>query len=176
VILAIFFYSHGFGFKKMKKKNLFLTLALVTPVLIFIFLKFFGKNKFEIPIFHQKKIEVVSGCDLPYMLPYLAPDSALNSLGWDGRRAVLFLFNEMSKENNLRVQEEVEQNKLQLVFISDSLRDDAVQRLSCLFLLPDKFNSVLVDGQKQIRGYYQLNSREEADRLIVELKILFNEF
>lgn len=160
----------------MKRKNLFLSLALILPILVFLFLKFFGKNKFEIPIFHQTKIESVAGCDLKYKLPYTVADSILTSLHWDGKRATLILFKPLDGENDLRFKEEVEQSKLQVVSLNGLLSVDFKKDLSCVFLLPIKENAVLVDEQRRIRGYYHTESREEMDRLLVELKILFNEY
>lgn len=160
----------------MKKKNLFLSLALILPVLVFLFLKFFGKNKFEIPVFHRTKIESVAGCDLKYNLPYTVADSILTSLNWDGKRATLILFKSLDGENDLRFKDEVEQSKLQVVTLDDSLSIDLKKALSCVFLLPVKENAVLVDEQRRIRAYYCMDSREEMDRLLVELKILFNEY
>ncbi len=160
----------------MKRKNLFLSLALILPILVFLFLKFFGKNKFEIPIFHQTKIESVADCDLKYQLPYTVADSILTSLHCDGKRATLILFKPLDGENDLRFKEEIEQSKLQIVSIDDSLSVDFKKGLSCVFLLPVKENAILVDEQRRIRGYYHMDSREEMDRLLVELKILFNEY
>jgi len=160
----------------MKKKNLFLGLALVLPVLVFVFLKYFGKNQFEIPVYHQSKVDRIEGCDLDYQAPYKVPDSTLISLGWDSKRAILILFHAMSGENKLRLEQEVQQSKLQVVLNEVGGEGASGKLFSCVLLLPNKFNAVLVDDQKQIRGYYEIDSREELDRLLVELKILFNEY
>jgi hypothetical protein len=37
-------------------------------------------------------------------------------------------------------------------------------------------NVVLVDSKKKIRGYYTIGSREEADRLILEMEILLKKY
>jgi hypothetical protein len=42
--------------------------------------------------------------------------------------------------------------------------------------MPKKFNAVLIDGKKRVRGYYELASREEADRLLLETSILLNDY
>jgi hypothetical protein len=159
----------------MKRKNIYLSLALVLPVLVFVFLKFFGRNQFEIPVYHVDKLEIPNGCDIKYDVPYLVADSTLVSLGSNARRPSLILFNAISSENSVRLAEEMNPNKLQVVSLDDSVKSNE-QFLSCVFLLPDKFNAVLVDVQRRIRGYYQIESREEMDRLLVELKILFNEY
>jgi hypothetical protein len=51
----------------------------------------------------------------------------------------------------------------------DNLKD-------CVFFLKEPYNSVLIDDQKRIRGYYKLGDRAEMDRLEVELKILLKEY
>lgn len=38
----------------MRKKSVFLFLLIALPVLIFLFLKFFGRNEFTIPIYYEK--------------------------------------------------------------------------------------------------------------------------
>jgi hypothetical protein len=156
----------------MQRKTIFLSLALILPVIVFVFLKMFGKNKFEIPVFHDKKVELVTGCDYKYAAPYLLPDSALSAIGWKGNEATLIMFSKMEGEGKMRVSEKFESTKLQVV----NLAEGDGKKMKCAFLLSDKFNAVLVDQKKQIRGYYQLSTREEVDRLMVELSILLNDY
>jgi hypothetical protein len=155
----------------MQRKSIFLSLALILPVIVFVFLKIFGKNKFEIPVFHDKKVEVVAGCDYKYVAPYLLPDSVLAMIDWKGNEATLIMFSKMEGEGKMRLTEKFEPNKLQVVNLAEG---DGKKK--CIFLLSDKFNAVLVDQKKQIRGYYQLSTREESDRLMVELSILLNDY
>ncbi len=156
----------------MKRKTIFLSLALILPVIVFVFLKMFGKNKFEIPVFHDKKVEVVAGCDYTYTAPYMLPDSSLSAIGWKGNEATLIVFSNMEVEGKMRLSEKFEPTKLQIV----SLSEMDGEKLKCIFLLPDKFNAVLLDHKKQIRGYYKLSTREETDRLMIELSILLNDY
>ncbi|MFM9841104.1 MAG: hypothetical protein ACKVOQ_22755 [Cyclobacteriaceae bacterium] len=156
----------------MKRKTIFLSLALILPVMVFVFLKIFGKNKFEIPVFHDKKVELVAGCDYKYTAPYLLPDSALGAIGWKGNEATLIMFSKMEGEGKMRLTEKFEPTRLQIVTL---VKEDG-KKLKCAFLLSDKFNAVLVDQKKRIRGYYQLSNREETDRLMVELSILLNDY
>ena len=160
----------------MKRKTFFLTLALILPVLVFLFLKFFGRNKFEIPVYYQDTIEIPRDCLVNFQAPYSVSDSTLIALGVDLHRACLILFKNMTGENDIRLREEVQQNKLQVVNLSEVLSKEKESKMRCIFLLPDKFNSVLLDEQRRIRGYYQVDSRDETDRLLVELKILFNDY
>jgi hypothetical protein len=156
----------------MQRKTIFLSLALILPVIVFVFLKMFGKNKFEIPVFHDKPVEKVAGCDRNYPTPYLVPDSVLSSVGWKGNEAALITFLKIEGEGKMRLTERFEPNKLQVVTLSES----EGTKWKCAFLLSDKFNAVLVDHKKQIRGYYQTTTREEIDRLMVEVSILLNDY
>jgi hypothetical protein len=160
----------------MKRKTIFLTLALILPILVFLFLKFFGQNKFEIPVYYQDAIEKPTNCSIDFRAPYSVSDSLLSALGVDSHRACFILFKNMTGENDIRLREEVQQNKLQVVYLSEVLRKEEESQMRCAFLLPDKFNSVLIDEKRRIRGYYAVDSRDETDRLLVELKILFNEY
>jgi protein SCO1/2 len=48
----------------MKTKWIFLIILLALPVLIYLFLQSFGKNKFDIPIYYEAGLEtVLEGCD-----------------------------------------------------------------------------------------------------------------
>ncbi|NVJ46228.1 MAG: hypothetical protein HWE21_15755 [Cytophagia bacterium] len=40
----------------MRKKSVFLFLLIALPVLIFLFLKFFGRNEFTIPVYYQEGV------------------------------------------------------------------------------------------------------------------------
>ena len=54
------------------KKLLYLFLALLFPALIFVFLKYAGKNEFNIPVYFDQGVEKVpGGCDRSYPAPYL---------------------------------------------------------------------------------------------------------
>jgi hypothetical protein len=161
----------------VKKKNFYLTLALVVPVLVFVFLKFFGRNKFEIPIFHQSQIEEITDCNYQFDAPYLVPDSTIQSLGCRLGETILVVFINLQGENKLRIEEESAANRFKIVDLTDSsLINFNKEMLSCVLIKPPATNAVLIDSKKQIRGYYALDNREEMDRLQVELKILFNEY
>ncbi len=68
--------------KGFKISILFVTIAL--PVAIFLFLKIFGENRFDIPIYYQEEItDIDTDCDtisFPYLLPpfeTFTPDSLI---------------------------------------------------------------------------------------------------
>jgi hypothetical protein len=46
----------------------------------------------------------------------------------------------------------------------------------CVLLLKDPYNIVVVDDRKRIRGYYEGDSRDEIDRLLIELSIILKKY
>jgi archaellum biogenesis ATPase FlaH len=46
----------------------------------------------------------------------------------------------------------------------------------CIFLLDSLNDAVVIDKENRIRGQYVMSNREEADRLIMELKILLKKY
>lgn len=160
----------------MQRKTILLLLALVFPVIVFIFLKMFGRNHFDIPIYHEK-VSPSAGCNYQYPIPYTIADSLFTLFGWKTQQAILVSFSSMADESSMRLNEKFKPNVLQIVNVEDDLYKGSKLNLKqCIFLVPDEFNTVLVDDKKRIRGYFQLNNREETDRLIVELSILLQEY
>jgi len=160
----------------VKRKNVLLSLALLLPVVVFVFLKFFGKNKFDIPVFHKDRIEVVGDCNLNYALPYRVPAEVLTSLNCFLGDPSIIVFSELVGESKSRLETEIQKKKLNLIVAKGLVSEEELRKLSCVFILPLGSNTVLVDAEQRIRGYYKLNERDETDRLLVELKILFNEY
>jgi hypothetical protein len=156
----------------MKRKILFLSLALLLPVIVFLFLKTFGRNQFDIPVYHTDSVEFVAGCDRRFEAPYVIADSVASEIRWQGNEATLISFAEIPSEGLMRLKEDFEPSQLQIVSINKS----EFARFKCAFLVSEKFNAVLVDSKKQIRGYYQLTTREEADRLLMEISILLKDY
>lgn len=156
----------------MKRKILFLSLALLLPVIVFLFLKTFGRNQFDIPVYHKDSVEYIAGCERTFEAPYAVADSVTVQIGWQGNEATLISFAKIPSEGLMRLKEDFEPSQLQIVSISDS----DVARLKCVFLASEKYNAVLLDGKRQIRGYYQLTSREETDRLLMEISILLKDY
>ncbi|NOS56293.1 MAG: hypothetical protein HOP37_08560 [Cyclobacteriaceae bacterium] len=156
----------------MKRKILFLSLALLLPVIVFLFLKTFGRNQFDIPVYHKDSVEYIAACERIFEAPYVIADSITTEIGWKGNEATLISFSEIPSEGLMRLKEDFEPSQLQIVSLSTS----ELARLKCIFLVSEKYNAVLLDGKRQIRGYYQLTSREEADRLLMEISILLKDY
>lgn len=164
----------------MSKKLIYLVLALLLPIAVFVFLRTFGKNEFSIPVYYEQGVaEVVQpGCDYTYSIPYSIPDSVLQRSGWTGESPVtLFVADttEVVKVNLNRLLEEFDETDVQLLKPSEesSIQD---HWYACFFFLKKPWSVVLIDSEKKIRGYYAPTSREEMDRLIVEMKILLKQY
>jgi hypothetical protein len=148
-------------------KKVILFVALPLPILIFLFLRFFGRNEFDVPVYWNEGVNV-AGCK-PQPGPYTVPDSALMAWGWKGQKATLIVLNENGIKDNLA--------RVANLFEKD---DYAIIRVSnvpgCLLLAGDTSRVVMIDDQKRIRGYYTPVNRKQTDRLGVELRILLKQY
>jgi len=165
----------------LTRKIIYLFLALLLPGLIFLFLKKFGKNEFAIPTYYQRGVDSLNAiCGTRYVQPYQLPDSVLQKAGWAGRPAALFLFQKevLGNKEFKRMLDSFDQNEFQVVELDLQRMGEAPfnRWSSCVFMVHAPRNVVLVDGEKKIRGYYAIGSREEADRLILEIEILLKKY
>ena len=188
------------GFKKV----LFLFLALLLPVAVFVFLKLFGRNQFEVQPLFQDGVESSTLCkSYTYNTPYTIPDSMLAKLEWNGNDSItLIIFDDKDQDNRIkkhsqieRITEEFKSEKLKVLCLVDSgqsqwlnnvrerlkileLSDEVlVATKNCVFLVKESDNAVIIDSKKRIRGQYNLHDLEDADRLFVhELNILFKRY
>ncbi len=157
------------------KKVVILFAALLTPVFVFLFLKFFGRNEFNVPLIHEQAVVAPAGCDFAYAAPYRVPDSLIQRIAGDSR-ASFFIVN-FSRDEGV-------ENRVYNEFGADEVRAVTPVALSgkvaliktCALLVPDDADVVLVDNERRIRGYYTAAGQEEMDRLIVELKILLKDY
>lgn len=160
------------------KKIIFLSLALLLPVAIFLFLKFFGKNQFDVAPLHQDSISNVGHCAIDYKAPYVLPDSVMRYFS-AGSVASLFLLNFSADESVLqRVKDEVGENEVKIMAASAlrTVYPDLNFFKNCVLLLPSADDIVLIDYQNRIRGYYRSSDREEIDRLLVEISIILKKY
>lgn len=179
------------------KQTVILILAMVVPIGVFIFLKVFGNNQFAVEPLHQTGVisPVASECGIKYEAPYYVPKNVLEDLGWTSADSLtLYIFDSESfdlEAINNRISEEYTVNEILRYVVTDStkagidvsglniLPKDAVtveQLQECFFLMEAKTNSVLVDSKRRIRGNYNLKGREDADRLLLELKIILKKY
>jgi hypothetical protein len=153
------------------KKALFLFLALLLPVGIFVFLKFFGKNEFDVPALYQDKAPIAANCSYKYQAPYFLPDSLMKQLSSGGGNLLYLIhFSELSS----RMKEEIKYSEITFVDGSAVAKSDQVKK--CVLLIPVSEDLVVVDKDGKIRGYYTSSDREEVDRLLLELEILLKKY
>ncbi|MEM7106758.1 MAG: hypothetical protein AAF519_00935 [Bacteroidota bacterium] len=149
---------------------------LAIPVLIFLFLKTFGKNQFSIPYYHTQGVRLpFSGCDYPKDTFHVHLSSQ------NSKRANVTLFFGQDAEFTSSDLENV-RTRLKALFSKDmsfvahnhnaALDSASLKKLMNCGFVTDTVNQFILHDQKgRIRGYYNTD-RKEVDRLIVEIKIL----
>lgn len=171
--------------------------ALLLPVLIFIFLRSFGKNEFDVPVLFADSVNIPAGCDAyTYTKPYRVADSALRAIKWSATDSLtIIVFTDTiakrKQEQQIhlsRVETEFKNLSYRVCYITSATdeRDDDVFWFSedelsgiksCVFLMSGTDDAVIVDSKRQIRGQYNLQKREDADRMIMqEMNILFKRY
>ncbi|MEQ9412842.1 MAG: hypothetical protein RIF39_03375, partial [Cyclobacteriaceae bacterium] len=159
--------------------------------LIFLFLHFFGKNEFDVPVLYQKADEMPVGCELDVTLPYMVKSDKVNVTGG---AVVLFasgLSNGMLDDALFqlsRLEDEfgddapdiivLKKSEDELSAVKNEILMDAAdyeQEQRCVFLAESN-RIVLVDVDTHIRGLYSNATLKEIDRLILELKIIFKQY
>jgi hypothetical protein len=158
------------------KKIIFLFVALALPVFVFVFLKLFGKNEFDVPLLYDAGVtERPAGCTIDYGMPYLLPDSIYNSVNPRNDSLVAINFAETVPTKLQEIQVQFKQEKLS-VHQASLLTGDRSYVKNCILLLKEPNTIVLIDNRKQIRGYYDGSDRDELDRLEAEIKILLKKY
>lgn len=163
----------------MSKKLIYLLVALILPGIIFVFLKMFGRNEFTIPVYYQQGVADVQGtCSGDYKSPYQVPDSIMSRIRSSQMPLPVLVVADSSgsmKRGMIHLQEQIAARDFDLVFSTGSDRPWD-QWLACFFFLKKPWSAVLVDSENRIRGYYNPKTREEVDRLAVEMKILLKQY
>ena len=135
--------------------------VLALPVAIFTFLRFFGDNKFDVPVMYEQWAQVGSCGTITY--PFTVADSLAPGQGIE-----IVIVPQRAALTNVLV-------RLQDVFgkrvdYHESAPGNEHVR-TCGFLLEGDRQLVLLDEQNRVRGQYGADL-DEVDRLIVETKIL----
>lgn len=158
------------------RKIIFLTLAFLLPIGIYLFLKYFAKNEFDVPVFYKDKMDVKVGCDYKYITPYKVPDSIAAVLNSKKTKAILVV-DAISKAKRLtKIREQFPLDELSIIYLSDLNTERTTRWKNCFLFLSPPYSAVLIDREKQIRGYYSLPNLDESDKLEVELKILLKKY
>src|SRR5882724_9062755 len=139
----------------MNKKILYLFIALLLPVLVFLFLKYFGKNEFDIPIYYEKGVEdsLASKCGAKIGQQYFVPDSAMASFKWKGGVILIVDVNRTELKVVDELINEKAFNDLQIFSLNDfSSQEKLTEFKKCVLFMRNPWNAVLIDNQKRIRG------------------------
>jgi len=158
----------------MNKKIIYLFLALALPGLIFVFLKIFGKNHFDIPIYYKEGIsDSLKECTGVYDGQYTLPDSVLRAFHY--RKGVVCMFLDSSEFNHkdvTKLRQSFRADQLQIIPLTGTEPKRLNRIKNCALFLKEPWKAVLIDKQKRIRGYYAFTNLQETDRLKVEVEIL----
>jgi hypothetical protein len=156
------------------RKAVYLFLALLLPIAIFIFLRTFGKNEFSVPAFYQDTApKPSSSCVGDYNMPYSLPDSVMTKLR-AAKKADLYVIY-YSDDIQTRIKQEITYDEVSFVNAKSIRGDNNVFR-NCVLLIPASEDMVVVDKDGKIRGYYASADREEVDRLLLEIEILLKKY
>ena len=154
------------------RKGFVLLFALLFPVIIFLFLKFFGENEYELSVYN-------STCS--FSIENLFSDSNINSNN-------IKILDVRVSDDNLLIDNYI--NKLDIsdeiivITLSDQPRNlkwlnIKVDRLliknltTCIEnVVFDKSFILLMDNKNNVRGYFNSADRREIERLDVEIDIL----
>jgi hypothetical protein len=156
------------------KKIVLLFVGLALPILVFVFLKVFGRNEFNVPLIYENGVKKIpEGCDFYYGTPYLLNDSLPQALGYPSDKLVVINFDKPSK----KLKDLIGDFAPDVVLIANPKNQNGEDStlVKCALLLHAPETIVLIDQQKQIRGYYT-TERDELDRLEAELKIILKKY
>ena len=175
-------------------KKILLPLTLVLPVLTYLFLKSFGENYYELPVYYEidGAGSDCSNLSFPHTLNW--PELAFNQheatiiyypesiTGPDVYRQLERVTDKFEQIQVLAVMHSTEETRLgKVLIVSDE--QDFNSFMNCQLLLgegaildiPASDKIVLVDKIGRIRGYYLGSEFDDMERLELELKILFTE-
>ena len=162
---------------RMRQKHIFLFLALLLPVCIFLFLKIFGRNEFYIPpLYADVYPETAGECENKVSLPYIIPDSVRSRFNVQKDSLSLIYFGELRDNSAVQLKRVKSDfgNAVKLYIVSPLGASWELKK--CIFYLKEPFDIVLLDSRGTIRGQYIAADREEIDRLLTELTILFKKY
>jgi hypothetical protein len=177
----------------MKRKFLYLFLALALPGLIFVFLKKFGKNEFQVQTYFADGLKPDSICSVSSPAPYHVPDSITNKIGFKNedfiRVTVVYPFVRDDLTEIGRIKSKYASDSVEVIIISGVPNNPKSQIpitfldfknfgtvVWCWLRVAEPMSVVLLDRGNKIRGYYDGSKREDMDRLDLELSILLKKY
>lgn len=182
------------------KKTVLLAIIFIIPIAGVLVFNFFSKSHFNIPVYYQEEAPDKSTC--PEIIPpySLSKDIMIgNFSAFDKSGIKIIGFTDSTENYRTQINRvadayfDIKGSSIYSIGPADSLKipipfannievvnlnRPSIQQLKdCVFLFDkqDENDAVLIDFENRIRGYYNLNIKEEADSLIIEGKILIRE-
>jgi len=177
----------------MNKKYIFLFLLLAIPGLVFVFLKKFGKNEFNVPVYFETGLKSDSICNVSFNGAYHVHDSILQKIDFQKTTVlhvvVVYPFVKDNLSEVMRIKSKYLEDSVEVRVISGvpdyPKADIPITFLDfkdfgnitwCYLRVAEPWSVVVLDKKNQIRGYYDGSRRDEMDRLDLELSILLKKY
>jgi len=184
----------AFFIMKKIRKVIIIVSVLIAPIFVFLFLKEYGDNQFELPVLYPEG-NPIAECREGVQQHTLTPEilfersielpaliyvpSTQQSKFYSDLNSVL------AKHNQVNLYELILKDTMHLLWNKSSITfttDKYISFLNCELILgedhllkePIVNKYVLVDDERRIRGYYNCTDLEDIERLDVELDILIN--
>ena len=158
------------------KKGFILLFSLLFPIIVFLFLKFYGQNEYELSVYNSSCSEIIDEyiindfnrknniriVDIRLTNNDILVDNYINKLGINDQIEVITLSNKLRNLNwlNLVVDEVLIER------LSGCIQNEYLEKS---FIL-------LLDKQNRVRGHFYSADRKEIERLDVEIDILLLEY
>ena len=158
------------------KKGFILLFSLLFPVIVFLFLKFYGQNEYELSVYNSSCSEIID----EYIIKDFNRKNNIRIVDVRMTDNDILVDNYINK---LEINDEIEvitlSNKLRtLNWLNIVVEGGLIERLSgCIeneYL--DKSFVLLLDKQNRVRGHFYSADRKDIERLDVEIDILSLEY
>ena len=158
------------------KKGFILLFSLLFPIIVFLFLKFYGQNEYELSVYNSSCSEVIDEyiindfnrknniriVDIRLTNNDILVDNYINKLGINDQIEVITLSNKLRNLNWLNIVVD----KVLIERLSECIQNEYF----------DKSFILLLDKQNRVRGHFYSADRKEIERLDVEIDILLLEY
>lgn len=154
------------------RKGFILLFALLFPIIVFLFLKFFGQNEYELSVYKSSCFDVVENL--------LIENNQKNNN--------IKLLDVRLDDNNILINNYINKlefnSEIEVITLSDQLRNlnwlSIEVEKSLITDLSSCINNIefsksfilLLDSKNKVRGYFNSTERGEIERLEVEIDIL----
>ena len=158
------------------KKGFILLFSLLFPIIVFLFLKFYGQNEYELSVYNSSCSEIID----EYIIKDFNRKNNIRIVDVRMTDNDILVDNYINK---LEINDEIEvitlSNKLRtLNWLNIVVERGLIERLSgCIdneyF---DKSFVLLLDKQNRVRGHFYSADRKDIERLDVEIDILLLQY